>query len=79
MGKKTAKLYSGQRLSLNEIQQRLGLDKMYLYRYVGNHEKIKKMPYSIVLGIAKLEVIEPNELYNKMLVHSLKNQKKGDD
>ena len=78
MNKITSKLYSEQRLSLKEIQQRLGLDKMYLYRYVGNHEKIKKMPYSIVLGIANIELIEPNELYNKMLVYSLKNPKKGE-
>lgn len=78
MNKITSKLYSEQRLSLKEIQQRLGLDKMYLYRYVGNHEKIKKMPYSIVLGIAKIELIEPNELYNKMLVYSLKNPKRGE-
>ena len=78
MGKITSKLYSEQRLSLKEIQQRLGLDKMYLYRYVGNHEKIKKMPYSIVLGIANIELIEPNELYNKMLVYSLKNPKRGE-
>lgn len=78
MNKITSKLYSEQRLSLKEIQQRLGLDKMYLYRYVGNHEKIKKMPYSIVLGIAKIELIEPNELYNKMLVYSLENPKRGE-
>lgn len=78
MNKITSKLYSEQRLSLKEIQQRLGLDKMYLYRYVGNHEKIKKMPYNIVLGIAKIELIEPNELYNKMLVYSLENPKRGE-
>ena len=72
---KSSKLYSEQKLSTHSLEKELGLDKMYLYRYVGNHEKIKKMPYNIILGISKLEGIEPNELYNKMLVYSLQNSK----
>ena len=69
------KLYQEQKKCLNEIGRELGLDKMYLYRYVGNIEKIEKMPYEIVLGISHAEKIEPNELYNKMKVYALKNSK----
>ena len=73
------KLYSEQKMSLNAIRKNLGLDKMYLYRFIGNYEKVQKMPYNIVLGIAEYENIEPNELYNKMLVYAVKNSKnKGD-
>ena len=73
------KLYSEQKMSLNAIRKNLGLDKMYLYRFIGNYEKIQKMPYNIVLGIATLERIEPNELYSKMLTYAVKNSKnKGD-
>lgn len=73
------KLYSEQKMSLNAIRKHLGLDKMYLYRFIGNYEKIQKMPYNIVLGIAALEGIEPNELYSKMLTYAVKNSKnKGD-
>lgn len=73
------KLYSEQKMSLNAIRKNLGLDKMYLYRFIGNYEKIQKMPYNIVLGIATLEGIEPNELYSKMLTYAVKNSKnKGD-
>lgn len=76
---KSPKLFTEQKMSLGTMQRLLNLDKMCLYRYVGNYEKIEKMPYNIILGIAKLENMEPNELYNKMLVYSLQNSKKGDD
>jgi hypothetical protein len=69
------KLYPEQKLTLNSIRRYLGLDKMYLYRFIGNYERIEKMPYSIVLGIAKLEKIEPNKLYSKMLTYALQNSK----
>ena len=72
------KLYAQQKLSLNQIQRTLNLDKMYLYRYVGNHEKIVKMPYNIVLGIAKVEGLEPNDLYNRMLVYAIQHPRIGD-
>lgn len=75
MARKPPKLYSEQKLCLNSIGKQLGLDKMYLYRYVGNYKKIEKMPCNILLGIAKIEGIEPNELYSKMLVYSLQNSK----
>lgn len=75
MAYKPPKLYSGQKLSINSIGKELGLDKMYLYRYVGNYKRIEKMPCNILLGIAKIEGIEPNELYSKMLVYALQNKK----
>ena len=79
MGNESPKLYSEQKASLNAIRRHLGLDKMYLYRFIDNYKKIEKMPYNIVLGIAEYENIEPNELYNKMLVYAVKNSKnKGD-
>lgn len=73
------KLYPEQNGSLNSIQRALNLDKMYLYRFIGNYKKIKTMPYEIVLGIAKYEGMEPNELYSKMLSYAVNNSKnKGD-
>ena len=75
MAYRPPKLYLEQKLSLNSIGKELGLDKMYLYRYVGNYKRIEKMPCNILLGIAKVEEIEPNELYSKMLVYALQNPK----
>ena len=72
---KNPKLFAEQKISLGTMQRLLNLDKMCLYRYVGNYEKIEKMPYNIILGIAKLENMEPNDLYNKMLVYALQNNK----
>ena len=43
---------------------------MYLYRFVGNYDKIVKMPHNIVLGIAKVEGIGTEELYEKMLKYA---------
>lgn len=73
------KLYSEQKMSLNAIGRHLGLDKMYLYRFIGNYEKVQKMPYNIVLGIATLEGIEPNELYSKMLTYAIENSKRKEN
>ena len=67
------KLYEKQKLPLNRIRKSLGLDKMYLYRFVGNYKRIEMMPYKIVTGIANIEKIGPNELYNEMLVYALQN------
>lgn len=76
---KNVKLYAEQKSSINSISVRLGLDKMYLYRFVGNVEKVEKMPYGIVLGIANIEKIEPNDLYSKMLSYALENSKRKGD
>lgn len=72
------KLYAEQKHGLNKIQTELKLDKMYLYKFVGNYKKIHKMPYEIVLKIAAFEQIEPNELYSKMLTYALQNSSKGE-
>ena len=69
------KLYPEQKYPLNAIGKQLGLDKMYLYRYVGNYKKIERIPCNVLLGMAKIEGIEPNELYNKMLVYAMKSKK----
>lgn len=73
MGKMQKKLYSEQKNNINFIRKQLGLDKMYLYRYIGNCKKIKRMPYEIVLGIANIEKIEPDELYSKMIGFAIRN------
>ena len=75
MENKQPKLYQNQKNSINYMRRKLGLDKMYLYRCVGNREKIERLPYKIVVDIAKIEGIEPNELYNNMIDYS---EKKGD-
>ena len=77
MSSRRAKLYLEQKNTLNHIGRELNLDKMYLYRYVGNYKKIKTMPYEIVLGIAKVEEIEADKLYNRMLGYALENSKGG--
>lgn len=69
------KLFIGQKHNLSTLQRLLGVDKNYLYRFVKNPAKVRKMPFEIVLGISKIEKIEPNELYNKMLVYSLQRDK----
>jgi hypothetical protein len=71
---KDLKLYAGQKKNLNQIRNELGLDKMYLYRFVGNYEKIETMPYKVVVGVARLEQIEPDELYYKMLAYAKKGE-----
>ena len=68
------KLYKEQKLTLNQIRRRMGLDKMYLYRFVGNYDKIDRMPYKIVIGIARVERIDPEELYYKMLAYAKKGE-----
>lgn len=68
------KLYEKQKLPLNRIRKSLGLDKMYLYRFVGNYKRIEMMPYKIVTGIARLEQMNPDELYYDMLVYAKKGE-----
>ena len=75
---KGIKLYTEQKHNLYQIEKALDVDKMYLYKFVGNFKKIRKMPYEIVLRIAAFEQIEPNELYSKVLTYALQNSSKGD-
>ena len=60
------KLYEGQKHSLYELQKELKLDKMRLYRYASGQFKIEKMPISLLNNIAKIEKIDPKELFNKI-------------
>ena len=76
---KGIKLYTEQKHNLYQIEKALNVDKMYLYKFVGNYKKIHKMPYEIVLRIAAFEQIEPNELYSKMLTYALQNSKNRGD
>ena len=61
------KLYEEQKHSLYELQKELKLDKMRLYRYANGQFKIEKMPSILLNGIAKLERINVDELYRKMV------------
>lgn len=60
------KLYEGQKHSLYYLQKTLNLDIKRLYRYANGTYKIDRMPMSLVSDIAKLERMDPSELYKKM-------------
>lgn len=60
------KLYEGQKNSLYQIQKNLDLHIMRLYRYADGTVSIDKMPTSLLNDIAKLEGIDPIELYKKI-------------
>ena len=60
------KLYDGQKHSLYQLQKDLNLNIMRLYRYADGVVSVDKMPISLLNDIARLEGIEPNELFKKM-------------
>lgn len=60
------KLYAEQKHSLYELQKELNLDKMRLYRYASRQFKIEKMPISLLNGIARIEKLNPNDLFKKI-------------
>ena len=60
------KLYEGQKNSLYQLQKELDLHIMRLYRYADGVVSIDKMPTSLLNDIARLEGIDPIELYKKM-------------
>lgn len=60
------KLYAEQKHSLYELQKELNLDKMRLYRYASGQFKIEKMPISLLNGIARIEKLNPNDLFKKI-------------
>lgn len=70
------KLYEEQTISINKIQQDLGLDNMRLYRYADGTIPIGKMPVELVLQLAYYLKIEPNELLDKMLKYATRRNKK---
>lgn len=63
------KLYEGQKHSLYYLQKELNLNIMRLYRYADGIVGVDKMPISLLNDIARLEQIEPSELFNKMKEH----------
>ena len=60
------KLYEEQKNSLYQLQKALNLHIMRLYRYADGQISVDKMPTSLLNDIAKLEGLDPNELYKKM-------------
>ena len=68
------KLYEGQKRSLYELQKTLKLDKMRLYRYASGEFKIDKMPMGLLNDIAKLERMDPNELFKKIKEYQERNK-----
>ena len=60
------KLYKEQKNSLYQLQKALNLNIMRLYRYADGQISVDKMPINLLNDIARLEEIEPNELYKKM-------------
>ena len=68
------KLYEEQKHTLYELQNKLDLDKMRLYRYASGQIKIEKMPVDLILEIAIYEGIEPHELYKKMKKYQERNK-----
>ena len=71
------KLYEGQKHSIYELQKALKLDKMRLYRYVSGQFKIDKMPISLLNSIAKVERMDPNELFVKIKDYQERRKKNG--
>lgn len=60
------KLYEGQKNSLYQLQNELNLNIMRLYRYADGVVDVDKMPISLLNDIARLEGLDPNELFKKM-------------
>lgn len=60
------KLYEEQKNSIYQLQKKMNLSKDCLYKYARKEIDINKMPIDIMLGIAYIEKIEPNRLYEEM-------------
>lgn len=60
------KLYEEQKNTLYQLQKELNLNIMRLYRYADGVVSIDKMPISLLNDIARLEEIDPNELFKKI-------------
>lgn len=65
-------LFEGQKHSLYEYQQKLGLSRGCLYHYTSGKYKIKNMPAETILGIAYIEKIEANDLLKRMKEYEAK-------
>ena len=60
------KLYKEQKNTIYELQKQLDLSINTLYKYARKQTSIDKMPIGTLLGIAKIEDIEPIKLYYDM-------------
>ncbi len=60
------KLYKNQKHSLYYLTKELNLDIKRLYRYADGSVPVDKIPFSLIYDIAKVEGIEPMELFNEM-------------
>lgn len=69
------KLYAEQKHSLYYLQKTLKLDIKRLYRYANGTYSIDKMPMGLLSDIAKLEGLDPNELFKKMKEYQKKSTK----
>lgn len=61
------KLYEGQKHTLYELQKKLGLSNYTLYQYATGKYNVKNMKIKMILDIAYLEKIEPNNLLKLMI------------
>ena len=61
------KLFEEQKHTLYELQKKIGLSRSWLYDYANGRYNIEKMPANVILRIAQIESIEPNELYKMMI------------
>lgn len=73
------KLYEDQKYTIYEIQRKLGVNKDTLYKYARGEIEIENMPIKWVLDIAKIEGVEVNTLYQKMIKWQLKGVLSGND
>ena len=60
------KLYEDQKNTLYQLQKELNLNIMRLYRYADGVVDVDKIPTGLLNDIARLEGIDPNELFKKM-------------
>ena len=75
MKKNNCKLYKGQKHTIYEIQNAIGVSKDMLYKYARGYRKVSKMKLKTILDIAMYEHEEPNKLYKMMLEWEVQNEK----
>lgn len=61
------KLYEGQKNTLYELQNKIGLSRTWLYEYAKGKYNIEKMPVGVFMKISEIEKIEPVKLFKAMI------------
>lgn len=61
------KLYEGQKNTLYELQNKIGLSRTWLYEYAKGKHNIEKMPVGVFMKISEIERIEPIKLLKSMI------------